>query len=112
MPPAGEAGQPGQQLRERNVASDREVVLEGERQQRIRPGPLREAGPLCLLPALIGTGVGGVEEQGQQRQIPACGPCEGGLQDPLVEVEADDVARPPREPGPRSRLLQPRSNTN
>ena len=87
-----EAGQPGQQLGKRNVASDRQMVLEREREQRICPGALCETGPLRLLPALIRTGVRGIEEQGQERQPLARSARERGFQHPLIEVETDDVA--------------------
>ena len=101
-----------QELIERHVAADRQMVLEGEREQGISLGPAAEAGALRLLPALVGAGIGGVQVERQEGEVGGGGPRERRLERLLIGVEADHARRPrPRARARHSRRCCSRGRT-
>ena len=84
---------PVQQHRQRNVAADRDVVLERQGQYGVRLAAGAQSGALLLVPSLTWAGIAGIHMQRQKFQIASNRALYGKIERAVIAVETDDIAR-------------------
>ena len=76
---------------ERHVAADRDVMDEGQRDQRVGARAFLETLALGLAPTLRRARIGGVEPERRKLCLPCSARSSRGFQRAEIEVEADDL---------------------
>ncbi|QYU71023.1 GTPase HflX [Leptolyngbya sp. 15MV] len=84
----GERNQPIGSHIERNIAADRDVVDERQRDDRIGCGTVGEPLALALCPSLRWAGIGGIEPQREEGEVFLFGAIVGEFEGSMIEVEA------------------------